>query len=159
MPIYLLLPAICLFTGVFVADAGPMEYVAVRGIYFVCSVAMLAILQWPFSVARSYRRWAGLSPIHLRATWRALRPRSEKPRYKVTEKTPERLSVAQRVVAGLVILLTVVAIVYALVTRSLPLGTIWVNIIWGLFVIWTLLGICQAALQSRQPRGLPRPAV
>ncbi len=151
MPIYFLVPSWSLLTGHFLADAPVMQYALYRGLYFLFTLLALSILEHPADSEKPYQIWAGLFPVFAKATIAALRSRREKPRYVVNAKTPEKHGLPQRLKAVLpqltIILLNIASIVYGLASQKLPMQLLIVNGLWGCWVVWSLSGICMAALR------------
>lgn len=154
MPIYFLVPSWSLFTGHFLANAPVIEYALYRGVYFLFTLLALVILEHPADSEKPYQIWAGLFPVFAKATIAALRSKSQKPRYVVNGKLPDNPSLAQRSKAILpqmaIILLTGISIAYGLQLKTLPMQLMLVNGLWGCWVIWSLSGICYAALKRNQ---------
>jgi cellulose synthase (UDP-forming) len=154
MPIYFLVPSWSLFSGHFLANAPVMDYALYRGLYFLFTLLALAILEHPADSEKPYQIWAGLFPVFAKATIAALRSKHEKPRYIVNAKTPENPGVAQRLRAILpqatIILLTVASIAYGMHAGKLASQFLIVNGLWGCWVIWSLSGICLAALKRSE---------
>jgi hypothetical protein len=49
-----------------------------------------------------------------------------------------------------IILLTIVSIAYSYELKTLPTGLFLVNALWGCWVIWSLAGICSAAIKRKR---------
>jgi cellulose synthase (UDP-forming) len=150
MPIYFLIPSWSLLTGQFVANASVADYIFYRGLYFLFGILALTILEHPADSRKPYKMWAGLFPIFVKATIAALRSKRHKPRYVVNGKLPDNPSLIQRFKAIVpqmsFIFLTLVSIAYSLQLKTLPMELFLVNGLWGCWVIWSLSGICTAAV-------------
>jgi cellulose synthase (UDP-forming) len=155
LPFFYVVPAWSSFTGKFILRASALEYARYRGAYLVLSVLAIAVLEHPVSARKPFRIWAGLFPVFMRATVRALRSRWEKPVYQVTDKSDAVPSAPARLVRvlpqALIAAATVAALVYAACQGTLPPGLLAINVLWGLWVVWTMVGICAAAMQTRRP--------
>ncbi|MGE5302608.1 MAG: glycosyltransferase [Alphaproteobacteria bacterium] len=151
MPIYFLIPSWSLLTGHFLARAPVVDYALFRGVYFLFTLLALVILEHPADSTKPYKIWAGLFPVFIKAAFTALRSKSKKPRYVVNGKLPNKLEPARRLESILpqlaIILLTFISIVYSLHLKTLPTALLVVNGLWGCWVIWSLSGICYAALK------------
>jgi cellulose synthase (UDP-forming) len=154
LPFFYVLPAWSSFTGKFILRASALEYARYRGAYLVLSVLAITVLEHPVSARKPFRIWAGLFPVFIRATVRALRSRREKPVYRVTDKSGARPGASARLVRvlpqALIAAATAAALLYAAWRDTLPPGLLAINVLWGLWVIWTMLGICGAAMQTRR---------
>jgi len=154
MPVYFLIPAWSLFTGHFLANAPVLDYGLYRGLYFLCTLLALTILEHPADSRKPYKIWAGLFPIFIKATVTALRSKNHKPRYVVNGKLPDNPTLMQRFKAILpqmsIILLTIVSIIYSLQLKTLPMELFFVNGLWGCWVMWSLSGICSAAIKRKK---------
>jgi len=160
MPAFFLVPIWSSLSGDFLLRTDALTYVAFRAPYLVLSMLMIVALEHPVDPRKPFRMWAGFFPIFIRATFRALGSRREKPGYHVTRKTPARPGLTDRIRPILpqiaIIIATILSLAYAARTGSLPWGLFLVNLAWGSWVVWTLLGICIAAFQSKVPPGDPK---
>ena len=154
MPIYFLIPSWSLLTGQFLADAPVTDYMFYRGLYFLFGILALTILEHPADSRKPYKMWAGLFPIFVKATIAALRSKTHKPRYAVNGKLPDNPSLLQRIKAIVpqmsFIFLTLASIAFSLQLKTLPMELFLVNGLWGCWVIWSLSGICTAAVKPKQ---------
>jgi len=155
LPFFFLIPSWSLLTGTFLLHTPASHYAGFRGVYLVLTVLTLMVLEYPVDSRKPYRMWAGLFPVFFKATFRALRSRREKPRYVVTKKTVQNPGILRRLSAiwpqMAIIGLTMFSLGYGIVMETLPLDLLMVNAVWGLWVVWTLTQICQAAVQTRRP--------
>jgi cellulose synthase (UDP-forming) len=153
MPMYFLVPSWSLFTGHFLAIGPVRDYVIYRGLYFLFTLLALVILEHPADSRKPYKIWAGLFPVFMKATITALRSRDQKPRYIVNKKVPERPGLLLRLRAIIpqisIILLTIGSISYSFTFKTLPTELFLVNAAWGCWVIWSLSGICSAAIKRK----------
>jgi cellulose synthase (UDP-forming) len=154
MPIYFLIPSWSLLTGQFLANAPVLDYAFYRGLYFLFTLLALTVLEHPADSRKPYKIWAGLFPVFVKATIAALRSRSQKPRYTVNDKIPDNPRLIQRLKAILpqlsVIMLTLGSISYSVQFKTLPVELFLVNGLWGCWVIWSLSGICSAAVKRKR---------
>jgi cellulose synthase (UDP-forming) len=154
MPIYFLIPSWSLLTGNFLVNAPVVEYTFYRGLYFLFTLLALVILEHPAESTKPYKIWAGLFPVFIKATVTALRSKRKKPRYLVNGKIPDSPALAERLKAIVpqmsIILLTVISIAYGLKLKMFPVDLFLVNGLWGCWVIWSLSGICYAALKRNR---------
>ena len=154
MPIFFLIPSWSLLTGHFLTIAPVLDYVFYRGLYFLFTLVALVTLEYPADSRKPYKIWAGLFPIFMKATFTALRAKQNKPQYVVNKKLPDDPGLVQRFKAILpqlaIILLTIVAIAYGFGLDTLPRDLFLVNALWGCWVIWSLSGICSAAIKRKK---------
>jgi cellulose synthase (UDP-forming) len=154
MPIYFLIPSWSLITGHFLTNGPVFDYAFYRGVYFLFTLLALVTLEHPADSRKPYKTWAGLFPVFMKATITALRSRQEKPRYVVNKKLPDNPGLLQRFKAVLpqlsIILLTIVSIAYSYELKTLSTGLFLVNALWGCWVIWSLAGICSAAIKRKR---------
>jgi cellulose synthase/poly-beta-1,6-N-acetylglucosamine synthase-like glycosyltransferase len=151
MPMYFLIPSWSLLTGKFLANAPVANYALFRGTYFLFTLLALVILEHPADSEKPYQMWAGLFPVFIRATVAALKSKKEKPAYAVNGKMPAKPALKNRLKAISpqlsIIMVTVAAGIYAVLVKTLPIQLLIVNGLWGCWVIWSLSGICGAALR------------
>ena len=158
MPIFFFLPAYMLFTGtpIFFASAG--QYFAWRGIYFLLTLATWYVMQYPISAAKYYKIWIGLSPVFAMATLKALWSREKKPAYQVTRKPGSRKNQNENGIknwlrqfravslqVGLFVI-NFTAIFYGIFQKTLTPELLLIASLWSVWVMWSLGGICKAAL-------------
>jgi len=153
MPIFFLIPSWSLLTGHFLAVGPVLDYAFYRGLYFLFTLLALVTLEYPADSRKPYKIWAGLFPIFMKATIAALRAKQNKPQYVVNKKLPDNPSLLQRFKAILpqlsIILLTIVSIAYSFGLNTLPTELFLVNTLWGCWVVWSLSGICSAAIKRK----------
>jgi cellulose synthase (UDP-forming) len=151
VPFYFVLPIWSTVTRDFVSRAPAWEYGIVRGVYLLCTCAMLLVLEKPIRSLKSYRFWAGLFPTFMMAAVSALRARTNKPAYRVTSKVQERPLFRSRLATVwpqvLVLLLVAIVIPWGWATGRLPADAMAVNTAWSLWTMWTLYPITVQALR------------
>lgn len=154
MLVYYITPSWSMLSGDFLIDAPASDYVIYRGIYLLFTVLAIVVLERPADTRKPYKMWAGLFPVFIQATFKALRSRSKKPSYVVTRKTLKKIGIFSRVAALLpqlgIISLTVFSIIYAIIFNTLPFTLLLINVAWSLWVIWTLSGICVATFKPKR---------
>jgi cellulose synthase (UDP-forming) len=160
LPLFFVIPAWSIFTGQFLASTSALRYGAFRGVYFLATLLVLVVFQYPVDSRKPYRQWAGLFPVFFRAMLIALRSKNHKPQYHVTNKVagpPPFITRLGAITPQLALLaLNVVAIVYGLVRRTLPIGLLVVDILWAGWAVWSLWFIVRAALGTYS---LPDPVI
>jgi len=156
MPIFLLVPAWSLFTGSFLINTSVWLYAVYRGIYLLVQTLGFFLLNHPSDPGgKAYRQWVGLFPVFMIATFRALGAKNGKPQYKVNRK-PEGTEIGRAELAPvtpqiLVCLLTIAGAIYSVVTRNLPWTVFTIDVLWGIWVIWSLSSMIRASVVHKKP--------
>jgi cellulose synthase (UDP-forming) len=150
MPIFFLVPILSILTSQAVLTASVPSYILHRLPYFLVMGLAYELLNYPTPYLHAYQMWTGLFPVFILSTLRALRFRQNKPAYTVTSKK----QVAELKKPAFVALLPQLAIIagsiytviYGLFFATGPLDFRLLNCAWSTWAVWTLSGICMAAL-------------
>jgi len=150
MPIYFFVPVFTILTGSFVLTASVENYILHRLPAFLCMSVAYGILNYPTPYLHAYQMWTGLFPVFIKSTFQALWYRRRKPPYRVTAKEhrdqlkrPAILAVLPQL---LIILANLAAIIYGSLTHRRFEEFLMLNFAWAIWAIWTMSGICLAAL-------------
>jgi cellulose synthase (UDP-forming) len=150
MPIFFLTPIWSILTSTFVLTAPVPSYIVHRLPYFIAMSVAYGSLNYPTSYLHAYQMWTGLFPVFIHATWTALRHPRAKPVYRVNVKKTlakqDRPALVPVIPQLAVILACVLAIIYGLFYHPGALDFRLLNCAWATWAIWTLSGICVAAL-------------
>ncbi len=150
MPIFFLVPVWTIFSNTFVLVTPVSDYVFHRLPAFLCMSIAYGILNYPTPYLQAYQMWTGLFPVFIVSTFQALRYRRRKPPYRVTVKEhnqrPPRPALMAILPQLLFILGNIVAIIYGFFFRRDFAEFLLLNYAWSIWAIWTLSGICVAAL-------------
>lgn len=150
MPIFFLVPIVSILTSKAVLTASVPSYILHRLPYFIVMALAYGILNYPTPYLHAYQMWTGLFPVFMLSTLRALRFRRGKPSYIVTSKNqvtelkkPAFLALLpQLAIMGL----SIYTIIYGVFYDTGPLDFRMLNCAWSTWAVWTLSGICMAAL-------------
>jgi hypothetical protein len=108
------------------------------------------ILNYPIPYMRAFQMWAGLFPAFIHATWIALRSRKKKPSYQVNVKPIGKIEKKNPWLAilpqGGIILLSIFSVIYTFFKEVIAWDFYLLNFVWSMWSIWTLSGICLAAV-------------
>lgn len=157
MPLFFITPIIALLTGNFVLITPIRSYVLHRFPYFISMSVAYGILNYPTPYMRAYQMWTGLFPAFIHATWIALCSRRKKPAYQVNVKPIGKVRRKNPWLAILpqqgIIFLSLFAVVYIFIVGVTSWDFYLLNLIWGIWSIWTMSGICLAAIgRHRWPK-------
>ena len=156
MPFFFLVPVISLFTGVFVLSASVWTYALWRLPSFIVT-AFAYRYQYQAaeerkSFAQASNEWLGYFPAFIAATAVAIWHRKRKPAYRVNLKTPRARSAFSGVVGTLpqwaLILASLSAAVYGIVSRSGSTDLLVINVLWAMWTVEKLVWICRAPFAS-----------
>ncbi|MEW6376999.1 MAG: glycosyltransferase family 2 protein [Thermodesulfobacteriota bacterium] len=154
MPLFFFTPIWALLTNNFVLDAPVRSYVIQRFPYFVAMSIAYGILNYPTPYMRAFQIWTGLFPPFIHATWIALRYRKKKPSYQVTVKPVFKIKKRNPWIAILpqngIIFLLLFSVTYAFVVGVQKWEFYLLNFIWSMWSIWTMSGICLAAVKKHK---------
>lgn len=158
MPMFFITPVISLLTKDFILTTSVREYVLHRFPYFLAMSLAYGIINYPTTYMRAFQMWTGLFPVFIQATWIALRSRKKKPVYRVNHKPTGKVAVKKPWLAVspqlAIILSGVFAMIYTFVVGGIYWDCYLLNGIWILWSIWTMSGICIAALKKdKWPNG------
>jgi hypothetical protein len=107
------------------------------------------VLNYPTPYLQAYQMWTGLFPVFIYSTFQALSYRRGKPTYRVTakdQKNPLRRPAILAITPQLLLIIaSLAAILYGFLNRPLSQFLL-LNIAWAIWTIWTMSGICLAAL-------------
>jgi len=154
MPIFFITPIWALLTEHFIITAPVRDYVLNRFPYFISMSVAYFILNYPTPYMKAYQMWSGLFPVFIQATWIALRSRKKKPPYRVNIKNVGQVKAKSPWVSispqlG-IILLSMFAIIYIFIVGCIAWDFYLLNFIWALWSIWTMSGICLAAITKHE---------
>ena len=152
MPIFFLVPIMSIFTSQPVMTASVTAYILHRLPYFIIMSVAYAVLNYPTPYLYAYQMWTGLFPVFMKATVKALLHRRSKPPYRVTSKK-QVAELKRPAVLALLPHLAIIAgaiatIIYGIFFSTAPLDFRMLNCAWATWSIWTLSGICMAALSN-----------
>jgi cellulose synthase (UDP-forming) len=150
MPIFFLVPIVSILTSKAVLTASVPTYIVHRLPYFIVMALAYELLNYPTPYLHAYQMWTGLFPVFMVATIRALTFRKHKPPYTVTSKK-QVATLKRPAIIGLAAQLAIIgasvwAIIYGVFYATGPLDFRMLNCAWSTWSIWTLSGICIAAL-------------
>ncbi len=152
MPIFFITPIISLLGKKFVLTASVDSYVLHRFPYFIAMTIAYGILNFPTPYMKAFQMWTGLFPSFIWATWVALRSKKKKPVYKVNPKPkgvvkPKNPLLAITPQLG-IILLSIFSLIYVFISGGVFWDFYLLNSVWAMWSIWTMSGICLAALRK-----------
>ena len=152
MPIFFIVPIMSIFTSQPVMTASVPAYILHRLPYFIIMALAYAVLNYPTPYLYAYQMWTGLFPVFMKATVKALLHRRSKPPYSVTSKK-QVAELRRPAVLALLPQLAIIAgaiatIIYGIFFSTAPLDFRMLNCAWATWSIWTLSGLCQAALSK-----------
>lgn len=154
MPFFFITPILALLTEEFVLISPVSTYVIHRFPYFIAMSLAYGILNYPTPYMKAFQMWTGLFPAFIQATWIALRSRKRKPPYRVNVKQAEITKTMHSLVAILpqlaIIALGIFAIIYIFITGVTSWDFYLLNCIWISWAVWTMSGICFAALKKHR---------
>ncbi|MBI4642563.1 MAG: glycosyltransferase [Deltaproteobacteria bacterium] len=150
MPIFFLVPIVSILTSKAVLTASVPTYIVHRLPYFIVMALAYELLNYPTPYLHAYQMWTGLFPVFMMSTIRALMFRKDKPPYTVTSKK-QVTTLKKPAIIGLAAQLAIIgasawAIIYGVFYDTAPLDFRMLNCAWSTWSIWTLSGICIAAL-------------
>jgi hypothetical protein len=154
MPLFFLAPILALLTNNFVLTVPVRSYVLHRFPYFIAMSIAYGILNYPTPYMRAFQMWTGLFPAFIHATWIALRSRKKKPFYQVNAKPVEKVKRKNPWPATLpqqgIIYLSIFSVIFTFL-RGVPQWDFYLlNIVWIMWSIWTMSGICLAAVKKHR---------
>jgi cellulose synthase (UDP-forming) len=157
LPTFALVPIWSIFTGTPALLADNWHYMLARTPYLALMFSASIVLTYPAPFLKTFRMWAGLFPVHIVATFMALRARRWKPDGGVTEKKRRtqhnRLRDLLLVSPQLALAtLSLLAVVWAGL-QGMTSFLLW-NSLWCIFAAWIQLQVPMAALLPQQ---LPKP--
>ena len=154
MPFFFITPIFALLTDKFILTAPVPDYVLHRYPYFIAMSLAYGILNYPTSYMRAFQMWTGLFPVFVHATFIALRYRKKKPLYRVTVKPVGEIKVRSPWLAVIpqlaIILLGLFSIFYSFLAGKSGWDFFLLNVVWVAWSIWTMSGICFAAIKRPQ---------
>jgi cellulose synthase (UDP-forming) len=150
MPLFFLTPSVSLLSSTFVLTAPVAHYVLHRAPYFIVMSMSYALINYPTAYMKAFQMWTGLFPVFIQAAWIALRSRKQKPGYHVNVKPVGKMKTGNPFLAILpqlgIILLGLFSIVYTFIVGVGDWDFFLLNVLWITWSIWTMSGICQAAI-------------
>ncbi|MGZ6193074.1 MAG: SPOR domain-containing protein [Syntrophales bacterium] len=154
MPLFFLTPILSLLTQEYILSAPVREYILHRAPYFITMSLAYGMINFPTPYMKAFQMWTGLFPAFIHATWIALCSRKEKPPYHVTHKPVGKLKfkipwVAISPQLGITIL-GLFSIVYTFITGSIAWDFYLLNVLWIIWAIWTMSGVCLAVTKKHR---------
>ncbi len=150
MPFFFVTPILSLLAGQFILTVPVQQYVFYRFPYFIAMSLAYGMINYPTPYMKAFQMWTGLFPVFIQATWVALRSRKKKPAYRVNIKTVAAVRTKNHWVAVLpqlgVIILGIFSIIYAFFNGTAISDFYLLNVIWIIWSMWTMSGICLAAI-------------
>jgi cell division septation protein DedD len=130
-------------------------YVLHRFPYFIAMSLAYGLINYPTPYMKAFQMWTGLFPAFIRATGIALLSRKKKPTYRVNVKPGEKKRKKSPWIAVLpqqgIIILAIFSMVYGFVEWDKPSWDFYIlNCIWAVWSIWTMSGICIAAVKKHK---------
>jgi cellulose synthase (UDP-forming) len=154
MPFFFITPILALLTEQFVLISPVSTYVIHRFPYFIAMSLAYGILNYPTPYMKAFQMWTGLFPAFIQATWIALRSRNRKPSYRVNVKQAGKTNTVHSLVAVLpqmsIIALGFYAMIYIFITGVTSWDFYLLNGIWISWALWTMSGICLAAIKKHR---------
>ncbi len=154
MPIFFITPIICLLTNNFVLKSPVNEYVIHRFPYFISMSIAYGILNFPTPYMKAFQMWTGLFPTFIWATWIALRSKNKKPPYKVNPKPVGEVKPKNPWLAILpqisIIFFSLLSMIYGFIKEVIEWDFYLLNCVWACWSIWTMSGICLAAIKKHK---------
>lgn len=168
-PFFFAIPVWTYLTGGSILAGSELEFVVIRGIYFVTMALALRSLFRKHEAGRQFQMLAGLFPVYLLGTLRALiYPGWRKPEYipnNQQRSRPRGRPAILAVLPQLVLLLANAALpFYAIVAGAAPARLIVANAFVSALAIWSLMPAVLAALgrktwnEEQSPYGIYRSA-
>ncbi len=150
MPFFFITPILSLLANKYILTAPVNQYVLHRSPYFIAMSLAYGLINYPTPYMKAFQMWTGLFPVFLHATWIALRSRKRKPPYRVNVKPVGRVRVKRPWIAVLphliIIALGLLAVMWAFIMGGIAWDFFLLNVLWIMWAIWTMSGICFAAL-------------
>jgi len=154
MPIFFITPIIALLTNNFVLESPVNTYVLHRFPYFISMSIAYGILNFPTPYMKAFQMWTGLFPTFIWATWIALRSKKRKPPYKVNPKPLGEIKPKNPWLGILpqlsIIFLSIFSIIYVFIKDDVAWDFYLLNCVWCCWSIWTMSGICLAAIRKHR---------
>ena len=154
MPLFFLTPILSLLTYEYILSAPVREYVLNRAPYFIFMSLAYGLVNYPTPYMRAFQMWTGLFPAFIHATWIALCSRKEKPPYYVTDKPVGEVKIKNPWFAVSpqlgIIILGLFSVVYTFITGRMAWDFYLLNVLWIIWAIWTLSGVCLAAIKKHR---------
>lgn len=154
MPFFFITPILSLLAEQFILTAPVQEYVLFRAPYFVFMSLAYGLINYPTPYMKAFQMWTGLFPVFIHATWIALLSRKEKPPYRVNVKPVKYEKTGNPVIAVLpqlgIMVMGFFAIIFSFITGHMAWDYYLLNTMWITWAIWTMSGICMAALRKHK---------
>jgi cellulose synthase (UDP-forming) len=154
MPLFFITPILSLLAEKFILTAPVVQYVLYRSPYFIAMSLAYSIINYPTPYMKAFQMWTGLFPAFIQATWIALRSRNKKPPYHVNVKQVGETKTAHPWVAVLpqmgIIALAFYSMIYVFISGSIAWDFYLLNTVWISWSIWTMSGICLAAIKKHE---------
>ena len=157
MPFFFITPILALLLQEFVLTAAVPTYVLHRFPYFIAMSLAYGLINYPTPYMKAFQMWTGLFPAFIRATGTALLSRKKKPTYRVRrnvkpgEKTRKKSPWIAVLPQQGIIILAIFSMVYGFVEWDKPSWDFYIlNCIWAVWSIWTMSGICIAAVKKHK---------
>ena len=154
MPFFFITPILALLSQEFILTSPVKDYVVHRFPYFLAMSLAYGLINYPTPYMKAFQMWTGLFPSFISATWIALRSRKKKPEYRVNVKPVGEVKSRNPWLAVLpqqaIIYLSIFAMIYAFLFGNVAWDFYCLNFIWATWSIWTMSGICLAAIRKKK---------
>lgn len=154
MPFFFITPILALLSQEFILTSPVKDYVVHRFPYFLAMSLAYGLINYPTPYMRAFQMWTGLFPSFISATWIALRSRKKKPEYRVNVKPVGEVKARNPWFAVLpqqaIIYLSIFAMIYTFLFGNVAWDFYCLNFIWAAWSIWTMSGICLAAIRKKK---------
>jgi cellulose synthase (UDP-forming) len=154
MPFFYITPVIAILSNEFVLTSPVSSYVIHRFPYFIAMAFAYGLINYPTPYLPAFQMWTGLFPVFIQATFVALFHRKSKPAYRVNikpvQKQREKKTPWFAITPQLaIIVFGLFAIVYGLVVDyEIQWDFYLLNVVWIFWSVWTMSGICIAAVKK-----------
>lgn len=154
MPLFFITPVLSLLAQKYILSSPVEQYVVHRAPYFIAMSLAYGILNYPTPYMRAFQMWTGLFPVFIQATWIALSSRKKKPMYRVNVKPSGEIKVKKPWLAispqlGIIVL-GLFAMIYVFIAGGIAWDFYLLNAIWICWAMWTMSGICFAAIKKHE---------
>ncbi len=157
LPIFFIVPIWALFTHHFMLREPFWHYIAARTPYFLLYLFSNKIVTYNLHTFKRFQAQAGLFHVYCSAFFAALFSRSRLPQYTVTKKSSGHYKIGTRILKCLphivLILLSVAAVVYGIVTIRKDHWFLVINVFWA---CWTVAILWRFVELSLYPKRLVR---
>ncbi|RJQ23226.1 MAG: glycosyltransferase [Nitrospiraceae bacterium] len=153
LPVFFVIPVWALFTHSFILQEPFWHYIVVRTPYFLLYLLSNRITTYKLHTFKRFQAQAGLFAVFFSAFFTALFSRNRLPQYTVTQKSSSQYTVRSRIPMCLphiiLVLLSVAAIIYGIVTIKNDFWFLAVNVFWA---SWTIAALWRFVALSLYPK-------